>query len=335
LFPSSAGHGRDAQGLWDKPFFFAYLCDPLFGHHTTRNQGLGSSPEQTAGAVAPVTATASAAATLSTPSSSSQSTVPTTVPAPTPTSGALSSSAGVCDVDQEMETLRTAISAINKLRPRFVVVTGSFTHAYPSTTSPSSPSSSTTQSTTPSSTTSPAPPSSTLSATQVTTHAAETLRDLQLNQFMRTMARVSETIPLLFVPGDRDVGEISISAAHRVSFSILSFTFLQPQYLSFCTFHSLFPSLLIHSMFLLLLFALHYLFILSGEVPTPASLAAYRKLFGRDHYGFWYGGVRCLVVNTPLLIHPEVRRSLERQAMLYYDMMRCDVRCYSMLYHNM
>ena len=136
FFAFSAGHGRDAQGLWDKPFFFAYLCDPLFGHHssTDRNQGLGSGPEQVAGAgtgvVTPATATvAAAAATPSTPSSSNQSTVPAPVPAPTPTSGALSSSAGVCDVDQEMETLRTAISAINKLRPRFVVVTGSFTHA--------------------------------------------------------------------------------------------------------------------------------------------------------------------------------------------------------------
>ena len=182
-------------------------------------------------AVTPVTATAPAAsaATPSTPSSSNQSTVSAPVPAPTPTSGALSSSAGVCDVDQEMETLRTAISAINKLRPRFVVVTGSFTHAYPSTASPSSPSSSTTQSTasysttptssipalsstTPSSTTpSSTTPSSTPSAIQVNVQAAETLRDLQLNQFMRTMARVSETIPLLFVPGDRDVGEISIT----------------------------------------------------------------------------------------------------------------------------
>ena len=322
FFAFSAGHGRDAQGLWDKPFFFAYLCDPLFGHHssTDRNQGLGSGPEQVAGAgtgvVTPATATvaaaAAAAATPSTPSSSNQSTVPAPVPAPTPTSGALSSSAGVCDVDQEMETLRTAISAINKLRPRFVVVTGSFTHAYPSSASPSSsPSSSTTQSTTPSSTSSPSPPSSTPSATQVTTQAAETLRDLQLNQFMRTMARVSETIPLLFVPGDRDVGEISF-----LSFPVLSFTFRPPQFFSFCTLHSVFPSNFIHSLFLLLSSSLFTPHSLLGEVPTTASLAAYRKLFGRDHYGFWYGGVRCLVVNSPLLIHPEVRRSHDRLAML-------------------
>ena len=34
----------------------------------------------------------------------------------------------------------------------------------------------------------------------------ESLREQQVKQFMRTMARVSETIPILFVPGDRDVG---------------------------------------------------------------------------------------------------------------------------------
>ena len=184
--------------------------------------------------------------------------MPAPVQAPTPTSGALSGNAGVCDVDQEMKTLRTAISAINKLRPRFVVVTGSFTHAYPLTTSPSSstiPSSATPTasipalaSATPSSTTipTPAPPSSTPvpppSATQVNTQAAETLRDLQLNQFMRTMARVSETIPLLFVPGDRDVGEISITVqlieCLFLFFLLLSFRLNFSQV--FCTFHSFF-----------------------------------------------------------------------------------------------
>jgi hypothetical protein len=43
-----------------------------------------------------------------------------------------------------------------------------------------------------------------------------------------------------------------------------------------------------------------------GETPTPESLAAYCALFGRDFFGFWYGGLRCLVVNSPLLRHPEV-----------------------------
>ena len=112
-----------------------------------------------------------------------------------------------------METLRTAISAINKLRPRFVVVTGSFTHAYPSS-APSSPSSPSSSSSTATTSVTPTPASTSTSSaattqpsTSTSTSAIETQRDFQLNQFMRTMARVSETIPLLFVPGDRDVGE--------------------------------------------------------------------------------------------------------------------------------
>ena len=166
----------------------------------------------------------SSTVTLNTSLSGDQST--TSVPAPiSKTITSLDSAgedAGVCDVDQEMETLRTAISAINKLRPRFVVVTGSFTHAYPSnaSSSPSSPSSSSPSSSTATTaaTASPAststssaattlPKSSKSASTSTSASAIDTQRDFQLNQFMRTMARVSETIPLLFVPGDRDVGE--------------------------------------------------------------------------------------------------------------------------------
>jgi hypothetical protein len=130
---------------------------------------------------------------------SAVATSPTTVPGPVP------AAAGVCDVDveKEMEALKKTVSAINRLRPRFVVVTGSFTHAYPtSALSPSLPKPS------PSSTT---PSSSCSQAGNIVHHAdlgSDSLRDRQLNQFMRTMARVSETIPLLFVPGDRDVGKI-------------------------------------------------------------------------------------------------------------------------------
>ena len=75
-----------------------------------------------------------------------------------------------------------------------------------------------------------------------------------------------------------------------------------------------------HSTLSLFLAIFINLFLPLGEIPSPSSLAAYRKLFGRDHYGFWYGGLRCLVVNSPLLIHNEVRRSLDMLAMLYNDM---------------
>jgi len=57
---------------------------------------------------------------------------------------------------------------------------------------------------------------------------------------------VSETIPIVFVPGDRDV----------------------------------------------------------GVEPSPATLARYRAKFGCDFFGFWYGGLRCLIVNSSLLCRP-------------------------------
>jgi hypothetical protein len=126
---------------------------------------------------------------------------PATSPVPVP-----AATAGVCDVDveREMDALKKTVSAINRLRPRFVVVTGSFTHAYPtSALPPSLPKPSLSFSTTPSSSSSEQP----RNLTQHSDLGSDSLRDRQLNQFMRTMARVSETIPLLFVPGDRDVGK--------------------------------------------------------------------------------------------------------------------------------
>lgn len=41
-----------------------------------------------------------------------------------------------------------------------------------------------------------------------------------------------------------------------------------------------------------------------GNKPTPASLAAYRKNFGEDRFGFWAGGTRCLVLNSTLIHDP-------------------------------
>jgi len=41
-----------------------------------------------------------------------------------------------------------------------------------------------------------------------------------------------------------------------------------------------------------------------GNKPTPASLAAYRKNFGEDWFGFWAGGMRGLVLNSTLIHDP-------------------------------
>jgi hypothetical protein len=81
------------------------------------------------------------------------------------------------DCEEEMTSLRAAISAINKIRPRFVVISGSFV----STGSISHPSLSSTVN-------------------------DQNKRQHQVESFRRTVARISETIPILFVPGEADVG---------------------------------------------------------------------------------------------------------------------------------
>lgn len=113
-------------------------------------------------------------------------------------------SAGDCC--NEQSSLKSTISAINKLRPRFFVVIGNFVSVPP------------------------------------TDPNHHNLTDA----FRKTAARVSDTIPVLFVPGDNDV----------------------------------------------------------GACPTDGSLRDFSKRFGADYYGFWYGGLRCLVLNSPLLVSP-------------------------------
>jgi 3-phosphoinositide dependent protein kinase-1 len=100
----------------------------------------------------------------------------------------------------EVENLRKAISSINKLRPRFLVASGNFTN-----TSPDDPN-----------------------------------YESQLINFRKNMARVSESIAILYVAGGKDV---------------------------------------------------------ASGLP---SLLSYRKYFGADFYGFWYGGLRCLIINSSL-----------------------------------
>ena len=55
-----------------------------------------------------------------------------------------------------------------------------------------------------------------------------------------------------------------------------------------------------------------------GVTPTVESLQAYRSLFGADYFGFWYGGMRGLVLNSSLMINPSsaVEESLKQDAWL-------------------
>jgi hypothetical protein len=114
----------------------------------------------------------------------------------------------------EEARLRAVITGLNKLRPRFVVVSGNLTAAA----------------------------------------AGEGPFEAQLEAARRCLCRVSETTPLLFVPGPHSV----------------------------------------------------------GKHPSPQSLEFYNSKFGADYFGFFYGGFRCLVINSSLMIHSE--HALEQAA---------------------
>jgi hypothetical protein len=42
-----------------------------------------------------------------------------------------------------------------------------------------------------------------------------------------------------------------------------------------------------------------------GDNPTIETLNEYRRHFGADYYGFWFGGVRCIVINSCLMMKPD------------------------------
>lgn len=122
--------------------------------------------------------------------------------------------------EAEAENLKIAISAINRLRPRFVIVSGDLTHAAP----------------------------------------GEPMYAAQAEALRKSMARVSDSIPVLYLPGNHDI----------------------------------------------------------GNEPTEASLAEYRVRFGADYYGFWYGGLRCIVLNSTLMIKPHCLPAESRAQDLWF-----------------
>lgn len=131
-----------------------------------------------------------------------------------------SDAAAVASPDSQLKEL---ISAVNKLRPKFLVMIGNFTHSVSAPTT-----------------------TATATATTATTGASGDIYNQQVEAFRKTMARLSDTIPAVYCPGSHDV----------------------------------------------------------GTIPTPATLHAYRQRFGADYFGFWYGGMRGLVINSSLLINP-------------------------------
>ena len=194
----SPGFTRDPQGQWDKDFFFVHLADPLI-HLPPHVHALPSSQPalNTIDNAAETRATGTALGTG----------------ADADTAAAAAAAAAAADT--AASTLRTAISSVNKLRPRFLVMSGNFTYSYPpATTTIASTSTSAGAGSTATTTTSPTTITDGPSGGNANRHdrsssnsssssSSSVAYESEVALFRKTMARVSETIPILFVPGDR------------------------------------------------------------------------------------------------------------------------------------
>lgn len=63
-----------------------------------------------------------------------------------------------------------------------------------------------------------------------------------------------------------------------------------------------------------------------GNTPDAAGLAAYRKRFGDDYFGFWAGGVRCLVINSTLYHDPSKSPDEQKQQEAWFARELADAR---------
>jgi Icc-related predicted phosphoesterase len=49
------------------------------------------------------------------------------------------------------------------------------------------------------------------------------------------------------------------------------------------------------------------------NIPTPATLALFRKEIGKDYYAFDYGGCRFIGINTTILMRPDIPEEIDKQ----------------------
>jgi 3',5'-cyclic AMP phosphodiesterase CpdA len=68
-------------------------------------------------------------------------------------------------------------------------------------------------------------------------------------------------------------------------------------------------------------------------VPTEASIAAYREVFGPDFYGFDHGDSRFVVLNTVVIDHPENVEDeyAEQLAFIEFELARSEERSHTIL----
>ncbi|KAG5192720.1 kinase-like domain-containing protein [Tribonema minus] len=153
---------------------------------------------------------------------------------------AAAAAAATCAEYEELAPLRACIDAVNRLRPRFLVVTGDFAQSEPGSAD----------------------------------FGAE------MSAFREAMARVSATVPVLYCPGNHDVGGAPTEATMAAYEQSVSTYPRRGRCMDAgdrgC-----------HDNFNCSTFRVNF------------------TLFGADFYSFWWGGVRGLVINTPLLAAPE------------------------------
>ncbi len=58
-----------------------------------------------------------------------------------------------------------------------------------------------------------------------------------------------------------------------------------------------------------------------GNRPDPTSITSYRKHFGDDYFGFWVGGVRCLVLNSSVIKDSTAAEQVLRHQQEWFDRM--------------
>jgi 3',5'-cyclic AMP phosphodiesterase CpdA len=170
----------DRQGQWDDPFFYIHITDTLIGRAATAAAATAAAAAvaaATAAAIAAAGATAAAAATAASARAAAAAAAAAASSSISSSGSAIvAATAAECEYE-ELQHVRACVSHINRLRPRFVVVTGNLTSSQPGSSSYES----------------------------------------EVTALRTAMAKVSETIPVLYCPGETDVGHISSSSSSSVS----------------------------------------------------------------------------------------------------------------------
>jgi 3',5'-cyclic AMP phosphodiesterase CpdA len=168
----------DRQGQWDDPFFYIHITDTLIGRAATAAAATAAAAAVAAATAAAIAAAGATAAAAATAASARAAAAAAAASSSISSSGSAIVAATAAKGEyEELQHVRACVSHINRLRPRFVVVTGNLTSSQPGSSSYES----------------------------------------EVTALRTAMAKVSETIPVLYCPGETDVGHVSSSSSSSVS----------------------------------------------------------------------------------------------------------------------